>query len=176
MALEDNSGASGNDLQEGMHKTAKNDAFNSQISQYMFWGATTLMGLAIGAPFLADGTLTSIAGSLGIGSTALLAGMGTASAAGLAGSIYFSEKAATSREDNDLMYSKVQAGDIAHAISEERAATPTVVAVPVPMMGARNDGKSWVQATGAQPRAGAQNPQWADYVSAQQSQQNEINL
>lgn len=167
-------------LKEGMHKTAKQNALNSQIAQYMFWGATTLLGMAIGAPFFAEGTLTTVANTLGVGTAGLLTGMGGVSAATLAGSIYFSESAAEQSENNDLLYSKKQALDIAKAIKEEHANAPVIVTVPA-MASQENpqrpDGKSWAEATTANRGHGIKPEQWAEYVAERKGNtQTEITL
>lgn len=140
-------------LKQEMQKTATDTALNQQLAQYMFWGATTLMGLAIGAPFLDGGnTLASVAGNVGVSSTELLVGMGATSAAALAGSIGFSRKASDTSERNDMLYSKNQARDIARAISYEQQHQPTMhlaqAEAPTPV---RADGKSWVEFTSQSP-------------------------
>ncbi len=166
-------------LKEGMHKTAKQNALNSQIAQYMFWGATTLMGLAIGAPLLGGQDFVAVASALGTSPTILGLGMGGVSAATLAGSIYFSESAAEQSENNDLLYSKKQALDIAKAIKAEHAVAPVIVTVPAEAAQqgvSRPDGKSWVEATAT--RSPSVKPeQWAEYIADRQSNtQTEITL
>lgn len=93
--------------------------------------------------------------------------MGGLSAAALAGSIHYSQKAADNSENNDLLYSKKQAMDIARAISYEHAADPLVIAVPAPVEQpriVRPDGKTWVEAAVADRKPHAPSSQWREQV------------
>lgn len=167
-------------LKAGMHKTSKENALNSQVGQYLFWGATSLLALAIGGPLLDPTNFAAAAGQFGISSTALGLGMGGLSAAALAGSVRYSEKAADSSENNDLLYSKKQAMDIARAISYEHAADPVVIAVPAMVdqpQRVRPDGKTWVDAAASDRKPAMPAASWAEQVAASQNApQGEITL
>ncbi len=153
-------------LKTGMEETANKSEKYKQIAGYMFWAATALIALTVGGPFMAAAELGSAAAAIGISQIGLTIASGVASLAAFAGSLHFGKLASDYSEKNDRLYSKKQAMDIASSIvaAQQQSQIPVIASAPEPM---RRDGKTWVQASGAdrQPRS-AEKPVWTEHLAA----------
>lgn len=128
----------------------KSADFNRNVSQYMFWGATTVMGGVVAATLgIAGASLTF---------PLLLAGVG-ASALTFVGSVFFSRKATEIGEQSNVLYSDVdsqnQARRMVQAFARAQAPDAGKSSTDTPMT-----------AAAVTPTADTARGSWADRVGA----------
>lgn len=143
----------------------KSADLNRNISQYMFWGATTIMGGLALAVFTATGGIA--AGVAAVGMPMLLAGA-SASVATFIGSVFFSRKATEISERSNVLYSDIdsqnQARRMVQSFARAQSQDSSVSADETPFT-AENTGSKWVSRTGGQqgPATGS----WQSRIAAQ---------
>jgi ABC-type multidrug transport system fused ATPase/permease subunit len=97
----------------------KKAEFNRNLSQYMFWGATTLLGaLALGVAGIGVTT------ALGLGSPLVIGG-GVISAATFVASLFFSNRAIDIAERGNVLYSDIDSQNQAHRMVQAFAKAQT---------------------------------------------------
>ncbi len=134
----------------------KSADLNRNISQYMFWGATSIIGA------IAVGLATSGVGPL------LLIGGGLASAATFVGSVVFSRKATEISERSNVLYSDIdsqnQARRMVQTFARAQAQDSSVSQDETPFTSEGPKG-NWAARTGG-PQA-AQASSWQSRIAAQ---------
>lgn len=135
------------------------------ISQYLFWGATTIAGaLAIGLVTGGLGGLALAGGSIS-GTTTLIAGA-IASVATFFGSVAFSNRATELSEKSAVLYSDIDSQNQAHRMVQAFAkaqSTEQAVQSDVPFEAPQS---SWVEKTGKAQNIKTQGG-WAERVAAE---------
>lgn len=97
-------------------ESQKKADFNRNISQYMFWGATTVLGaIVLGVAGVAGATVTM----------PFIIGGGIASAVTFLGSLYFSNKASDIAERSNVLYSDIDSQNQAHRMVQAFAKAQT---------------------------------------------------
>lgn len=138
-------------------KVQKKADFARNLSQYMFWGATTILAGIVGAFVMGSGVLAPALVPW------VIAG-GVTSLTTFLGSLMFSHRATSLSERANVLYSDIDSQHQAKRMVQAfaKAQSTQVSASDVPFT--RRDGKSWVQSVGGQMQR-ADN--WADRVVAQ---------
>ena len=141
-------------------ETSKSADFFRNVSQYLFWGATFLLPIALGLAFapqlmgavVADGATAATLNVLGSQIPAATAAIwaGSASLVTMAGSLLASRTATHMTEKNNILYSDIdsqhQAYRMVQSFEKERNAGKNVGTFePESLPAGRADGKSWVQ-------------------------------
>jgi hypothetical protein len=149
----------------------KADLFKN-ISQYMFWGATTLMVGVIAAAFTGGASLPAWL-AIGTGPGAVTTGAlvygGIASAVTFVGSLFFSNKGTEIAERGNVAYSDIDSKHQAHRMVQAFAKAQTQGQVAgdstIPFTD-NSSGQSWANRVGGN-RSAAQSSGWADRIAAQ---------
>lgn len=137
------------------------------ISQYLFWGATSIAGaLAIG---LFTGLPATIAG-IAVSATLITTVAAVASIATFLGSVHFSNRATELSEKSAVLYSDIDSQNQAHrmvqafakAQSVEQGASPSHAEVPF-----EATQSSWVEKTGKAAQGAQAHGGWAERIAAQ---------
>lgn len=137
--------------------------FNRNISGYMFWGATSILGA------LAIGIFSSGLASIGV---PLIAAAVAASAATFFGSVYFSNKATEISERSNVLYSDIDSHNKARRMVQTFARAQTASAAATPVVAASSDTPymdtnhtNWVERAGAGQQA--QMESWQSRIAAE---------
>ena len=163
-------GLTGDALETELYKTADSSEFYRQVGNYMFWGATALMGALIGGALMTTGGLAAVAAPMGMSALGLTGLVGGASLATLAGSVHYSRKAALHMEQNDTLYSKRQADDMAEVLVEkmdEKSRAKAQEPAHYEHTQVRGDGKSWQEVTTTAYNK-APEQMWSEFVESVQ--------
>ena len=156
---------------ESYVENQKKADFFKNISQYMFWGATTLMAGVMVAAFTGGAGLPAWL-AIGTGTGAVTTGAlvygGIASAATFLGSLFFSNKATETAERGNVAYSDIDSKHQAHRMVQEFAKAQTQGQIAgdstIPFTDSSR-GQSWSSRVGGGGRA--QSGGWAERVAAQ---------
>lgn len=185
----------GRQLEGELYRSADNSAFYTQISQYMFWVATTIAAAVIGSVAFTTGAALS-PWALGL--------MGMLSVGTMVGSLSYSRAAARETQRNDTLYSVRQAEDNTHQLvnaleqkakehvmlkdalkrPEEAKEQAPAASQPferqydlsdkdtqrhVAIKGENKPERSWVAVAGKSHSRSGASQQWAEYVAATQN-------
>jgi hypothetical protein len=143
----------------------KSADFNRNLSQYMFWGATSIMGA------VALGVMTTGVAALGI---PLLASGAVASVATFLGSVFFSRKATEISEQSNVLYSDVDSQNQARRMVQAfaRAQAPSLEETATVSNKDRTNWSDRVGGSNAEKAAG----NWQSRVVAQADREDTVAL
>ncbi len=137
------------------------------ISQYLFWGATTIAGALALAIFTSTGGIATLAMGGFSGSTVLIAGA-VASVATFLGSVHFSNRATELSEKSAVLYSDIDSQNQAHRMVQAFAKAQSTEQSPsqaeVPFEAPQ---RTWVEKTGKAQQGHQAHGGWADRITAQ---------
>lgn len=144
----------------------KSADWNRNISTYMFWGATSIMGGLALAVFSAGGIAAGVA-SLGI---PMLVGGAAASVATFFGSVFFSRKATEISERSNVLYSDIDSQNQARrmvqsfARAQAQDTSPSAADNPFTEASSKPE-RSW--ASRVDSNAASQASSWQARIAAQ---------
>lgn len=165
------------ELKSAFWKAATAGDLYRQTASYLFWGATALLGIALGGAFLGVAEFGAVATGLNMSSFGLGAALGGASLGAGAGSLYFSRKSAEQNEQNGLIYSKIHSEDIGESVAKaivKEQMTGQLQEQVVKEEQLTPSGPSWVERSGAASLRTTDAGNWLEYLQtrdAQSSQQ-----
>jgi hypothetical protein len=155
---------------ESYVENQKKADFFKNISQYMFWGATTIMVGVMAAVFTGGASLPAwlaIGSGAGAATTGAVVYGGIASAVTFLGSLFFSNKATETSERGNVAYSDIDSKHQAHRMVQEFAKAQTQGQIAgdstIPFTDSSR-GQNWSSRVGG---GRAQSGGWAERVAAQ---------